>query len=152
MYVLGFLLGVVVVLFTRIRLLYYVRPEWGGGLADFFISALVIGSGTEGVNTFLKLLSYVKDSQNPLYQSPDISVSIQPSDVSVASGGTVKFYALVSNTTNKIVRWDVVQGTTGGTIDSTGLYTAPAAVGTYQVRVISDVDPEKMSYATIHVP
>jgi len=151
MYVLGFLLGVVVVLFTRIRLLYYVRPEWGGGLADFFISALVIGSGTEGVNTFLKLLSYVKDSQNPLYKSPDISVSIQPSDVPVASGGTVKFYALVSNTTNKTVRWDVVQGATGGTIDSTGLYTAPAAVGTYQVRAISDVDPEKMNSATIHV-
>jgi hypothetical protein len=48
MYVLGFLLGVVVVLFTRIRLLYYVRPEWGGGLADFFYFGVSYRFGNRG--------------------------------------------------------------------------------------------------------
>lgn len=61
-----------------------------------------------------------------------VSVTVAPSTATVALNTTQQFTATVKGTTNTAVSWFVnsVQGgnLTYGTIDSTGLYTAPATV------------------------
>ena len=61
---LSFALGVVTVLLTGIRLLKLLRPEYSG-LGDILVTGLVLGTGTEAVNTVLKFLGYLKDAQKP---------------------------------------------------------------------------------------
>src|SRR5206468_880250 len=58
-----------------------------------------------------------------------VSVTISPILATVAAGGTQQFSAVVQNTSNTAVTWQV-NGVTGGnatvgTISSSGLYTAP---------------------------
>jgi len=61
-----------------------------------------------------------------------VTVSVSPSSHSMRVGATKTFYASVSGATNKTVTWQVngVAGgnATVGTISTSGLYTAPAAV------------------------
>ncbi len=60
------------------------------------------------------------------------SITVTPATVNVQEGATAAFTANVMNSSNTAVTWQVngVTGgnTTVGTIDSTGLYTAPAAI------------------------
>src|SRR5207249_2880690 len=61
-----------------------------------------------------------------------VSVTISPILATVAAGGTQQFSAVVQNTSNTAVTWQV-NGVTGGnatvgTISSSGLYTAPGVV------------------------
>ena len=51
-----------------------------------------------------------------------VSVSISPTTSTVVSSGTVQFSAAVANSSNTSVTWSA----SAGTIDSAGLYTAPA--------------------------
>jgi hypothetical protein len=87
-----------------------------------------------------------------------VVVSITPSniDLQVGPGHTGQFSAMVTNTTNTAVTWQV-QGITGGdattvgAISSSGLYTAPNAVPTTNPVVISAVsaaDPTVSGTAT----
>ncbi len=144
---LSFSLGAITAGLSGVRLLYYVRPEWGGSIADFLVTALVIGTGTEAVNIVLKFMGYVKDAQKP-----DLEISVVPNTITVAKEATFQFRADVKHAANKSVEWKVLHGN-GGTIDPTnGLYTAPSSAGTYQVMAISKADPAKYAVATITVP
>jgi len=105
-----------------------------------------MGTGTEAVNTVLKFMGYVKDAQKP-----DVEISIVPNTVTVAKGQTLQFRAEVKHSANKLVEWKVLHGN-GGTIDSSGLYTAPGNGGTFQVMAISKADPTKQAVATVTVP
>src|SRR5260370_40038678 len=100
-------------------------------------------------------------SNNPSSNQPSsaIRVSISPSSATVAPTLTKQFSATVSNSSNAAVTWQV-NGTTGGnatfgTIDGTGLYTAPAtapnARGTVVVEAVSVADPTKMAGATVGI-
>jgi hypothetical protein len=152
MYLLGFILGLFVVGLTGIKLLYYVRSEWGGGVTDIVVTALVIGSGSEATNTVLKLFGYLKDSQNPAWKFLETSITIIPPEKTVPSQGTYQFEADVKNVEDKSVSWDVVEGEAGGTIDQSGLYTGPGAPGgPYRVRAISNADRGKQAVATVRV-
>jgi hypothetical protein len=143
---LSFLFGMVTVLLTGIRLLIYLNKDWSGPI-DVVVTSLVVGSGTEAVNTVLKFLGYVKDAQKPI---TDVEVAIIPSTVTVSRGNTVQFRADVKNTTNGEADWQVLQGN-GGSISSSGLYTAPPAAGTFQIIAISKADPTKSALATVTV-
>ena len=56
-------------------------------------------------------------------------VIVTPSGIGqVWQGTTVQFTAAVMGQGNQAVTWTVHEGSAGGTIDSTGLYTAPANV------------------------
>lgn len=144
---LSFFLGAITAYLSHVRLLVYVKPEWGGNIADFLVTALVIGTGTEAVNIVLKFMGYVKDAQKP-----DLEVSVVPNAVPVAKGATFQFRADVKHAANKSVEWKVLHGN-GGTIDSTtGLYTAPNSAGTFQVMAVSKADPTKFAIATVTVP
>src|ERR1700693_2931620 len=81
-------------------------------------------------------------------------ISVTPTSTSVPVLGTKKFTAAVANTSNPAVTWQV-NGTTGGepthgTIDATGLYTAPSAIpspSAVTIAAISQAQPTKMATA-----
>jgi len=67
------------------------------------------------------------------------------------AGATQSFMATVSGTTNTGVTWSV-QESFGGTINSTGLYTAPPDTwGTFHVVATSQANPTSMGIATVAV-
>jgi hypothetical protein len=76
-----------------------------------------------------------------------VSVSITPTTASLPTGGTQQFTASVTGSTNTAVTWTA----TGGTVSSTGLYTAPATAGTYTVKATSVADTTKSASATVTV-
>src|SRR3954454_9069660 len=76
-----------------------------------------------------------------------VAVSVTPGSASVQTGGTQQFTATVTGSTNTAVTWSA----TGGTIASSGLFTAPATAGTYSVKVTSVADSTKSASATVTV-
>src|SRR5438270_8931732 len=76
----------------------------------------------------------------------------------VAAGGTQQFTAMVQNTSNTAVTWQV-NGMTGGnatvgTISSSGLYTAPGVVpnpATVTVTAVSQADATKSASAQVTI-
>jgi hypothetical protein len=50
-----------------------------------------------------------------------------------------------------MAEWALEEGAAGGTITSTGLYTAPSGVGTYHMTATSVADPSKSATSTVSV-
>jgi hypothetical protein len=92
-------------------------------------------------------------SAPPTSPSPQlINVSVTPNSVTVLHGATQSFAALVTGTTNTAVMWSV-QESSGGTIDSTGLYTAPQdGEGTFHVLATSRASSGSVGIAAVVVP
>lgn len=86
-----------------------------------------------------------------------IAVSISPSSATLATNATQQFTASVTGTANAAVTWQVNNVTGGnattGTINSSGLYTAPAAVpgSSVSVRAVSQADATKSASATVTI-
>jgi hypothetical protein len=90
--------------------------------------------------------------------TPLVKVTVSPNNVGVETNHTQQFTATVVNTTNTAVTWQVsgVNGgnSTFGTIDGSGLYTAPASVPvppTVTVTAISVADPTKSDSASVTI-
>ena len=84
------------------------------------------------------------------------SVTVSPAMPSVAIGSSVQFQAAVTGLTNTAVTWSAggVAGgnTTAGTISSTGLYTAPAALpGQNPVQIVATSVASSKTKATTYV-
>lgn len=79
-----------------------------------------------------------------------VAVDVQPSSANVPPGGTAKFAAAVTGSADTGVTWSVVESG-GGAVDTTGLYTAPAAGGTFHVRAASRADPTAIATAQVVV-
>jgi len=62
---------------------------------------------------------------------------ILPSSASLPPGASQAFTAQVSGVANPAVTWNVMEGTAGGSITATGLYTAPPAPGVYHIGAVS---------------
>lgn len=79
---------------------------------------------------------------------PQETVTLTPKQVTLASGTQQQFTA--TTLLNKGVNWTA----TGGTISTTGLYTAPATPGTYTVRATSTTDATRYAeaIATVQQP
>ncbi len=143
----SFVFGVMVVASTGIRLLNILADKYGG-IGDFLITALVVGAGTEAVNTVVKFFAYVKDAQKPL-PGAEVSIAVVPESLKV--GTTFHFRAVVKNGTSQDVTWAVLHGA-GGDIDAnTGLYIAPSTPGRYLIQATSRTDPTKFATATVNV-
>src|SRR6476469_4677165 len=76
-----------------------------------------------------------------------VSVAVSPTSASIQTGSQQQFSASVSGTTNTAVTWT----TSGGTVTTTGLYTAPPSAGTYTVTATSVADTTKSAAATVTV-
>ena len=76
------------------------------------------------------------------------SISVSPSTANVSTGGTKQFSASVQGTvTDTSVMWTAALGT----INSSGLYTAPAKAGTDTVTATSNAQSTKSASATVTV-
>ena len=71
--------------------------------------------------------------------------------VQVDQGATLQFAASVSGTSNTAVNWSVQEGAAGGSITSTGFYTAPNVAGIFHVVATSQADSSKFATATVTV-
>ena len=80
-----------------------------------------------------------------------VIITVAPQTVVVRQSATQAFTTTVQNTTNTAVQWSVQEGIAGGTITGAGLYTAPAAPGTYHVQVKREDFPEVSATATVTV-
>jgi beta-glucanase (GH16 family) len=79
--------------------------------------------------------------------STQLIVSISPSAAIIQVNSTQQFTATVVGSSNQAVVWT----TDGGSISTTGLYTAPSSVGTYHVTATSTVDNTTAATATVSV-
>lgn len=74
---------------------------------------------------------------------PQVAVSISPASVSVQPGGSQQFAAAVVNTANTAVIWEVngvIGGSpTTGTITASGVYTAPTAIPSPAIVIVTAV-------------
>src|SRR6516164_1334482 len=84
------------------------------------------------------------------YQS-STSLIVAPSSASVYQGGTVQFQAQVLGQSNQVVTWSLQDNF--GTIDTTGLYTAPKDRygGPEIVTATSQADPHAKGTAAVTV-
>jgi hypothetical protein len=81
--------------------------------------------------------------QVTIMMPPPVTVQISPRDQNVNVGATLQFTAAVQNTNDTVVQWKVngIAGgnSTVGTISSSGLFTAPAAVPSPALETITAV-------------
>jgi RHS repeat-associated protein len=78
-----------------------------------------------------------------------VTVSVSPTTASLYAGQTQQFSATVTNAASTAVTWSV---SGGGTINSSGLYTAPASVTSQQtvtITAISQAEPTVSASATV---
>ena len=88
----------------------------------------------------------------PSPPAPVISVTVTPSSITVLRDATQAFTAKVTGTTNTAVTWSVEESS-GGTIDSAGLYTPPQnGAGTFHVIATSQANSAAGSEAVVIVP
>jgi len=81
-------------------------------------------------------------------------VTIAPQVASTTPNGSLTFVATVTGLSggqSSAVQWNVQEGTTGGTIDGSGHYTAPGSTGTFHVVATSVADSSKSATATVTV-
>jgi len=79
-----------------------------------------------------------------------IAITISPNDLSLFTEHTQQFTAVVTGTPNQAVTWSV-QEAGGGSVTTSGFYTAPTTQGTFHVVATSVVDPTKKATATVRV-
>jgi hypothetical protein len=79
-----------------------------------------------------------------------VAVTISPSPGSLRSCRSLTLTATVTGTSDRSVTWSV-QETAGGTVSSTGVYTAPSSAGTYHVVATSRAVPTASAIATMNV-
>jgi hypothetical protein len=80
---------------------------------------------------------------------PPVSISLTPGATALSVGQSQQFTAVVSNASNTAVAWSIQEGTAGGTITASGVYTAPMKAGTYHVVAASAADAAKSASAAI---
>jgi len=80
-------------------------------------------------------------------QPTQLLISVSPSTASLSPGGQKQFTASVSGSSNTAVTWT----TSGGTVTSGGLYTAPSSVGTYTITATSAADSTKSASGVVTV-
>lgn len=80
----------------------------------------------------------------------NVAIEVHPNTATLGVGGTAQFAAVVTGTVNTAVTWQVTE-TSGGNVSASGLYTAPAAAGTYHVVAVSAADGTRTATATVTV-
>ena len=80
-----------------------------------------------------------------------VAVSVNPSGTTVAAGSSAAFAATVTGTTNVAVTWSVAEGASCGTVNASGLYSAPTTGATCHVVATSQADTTRSATATVTV-
>lgn len=112
---------------------------------------LPVSSGKNLVAVAVLSLAVATFAGPPLAAASGISVSVSPASVTLPAGANLTFDASVAGTSNSAVSWSVSEGANGGTISSTGAYTATQTVGTYHVVATSQADSSASGTAVVRV-
>jgi len=80
-----------------------------------------------------------------------VGIAILPAAVTAAPGGTAQFTVQVTGAPDTSATWSIQEGASGGTVSSTGLYTAPAGGGPFHVVATSSADATKAATASVTV-
>lgn len=78
-----------------------------------------------------------------------VAVTVAPTTGSIGVNATLQVTPTVIGSTNTAVTWSVVSG--GGSVNGSGLYTAPATATTADVRATSTADTNRFADCTITV-
>lgn len=78
-----------------------------------------------------------------------VTIQIAPGTATLQVGQSATFVATVTNASTSAVTWSIKEGAAGGTLTSSGLYTAPMKAGAYHVIATSVADPTQMASAAI---
>jgi len=79
--------------------------------------------------------------------APSVSITVAPTSAAVQPGQTRQFTATVTGSSNTAVTWSA----TGGTISTSGLYTAGQNTGSFAVTATSVADTSKSATATVQI-
>ncbi len=128
-----------------------VAESGGGTVSSTGVYTAPLTSGTYTVTATSGKGKALGRSKVTVSPTPVPTVSISPTAPTVAAGGRVAFSATVTGTTSTAVTWSVREASGCGSIDATGLYTAPAAGATCHVDVASVEAPSATASATVTV-
>jgi len=95
--------------------------------------------------------SFPAQAYNDAFDFCRLAVAVDPTAAALQPGGTQQFSAVVSNLVNPAVNKGVTWTASGGTVSSTGFYTAPSQPGTYTVTATSTHNPARKSSAQVTV-
>ncbi|MBZ5619798.1 MAG: Ig-like domain-containing protein, partial [Acidobacteriia bacterium] len=115
-------------------------------------SGLFTAGSTAGSN-FIVTATSVADSTKAasahvtIQPAQTVQVSVSPANVTLQPGGTQQFTATVTGSSNTAVTWTA----TGGTISSSGLYTAGQSTGNCAVTAMSVADTSKSATAAVQI-
>jgi hypothetical protein len=76
------------------------------------------------------------------------AATVSPALVTLGPKGAQQFVATM-NGNNADATWEIEEGSNGGSITSSGLYTVPSHVGTFHVIATFVADPSKSAVATV---
>jgi len=108
------------------------------------VQAALVLSVTLCVSSCASILGASSGSQNT-QPTPSIAVSISPASARISPAGTVQFTARVSGTSNVGVTWSAV----GGSISSSGLFTATSGASSATITATSLASPASSASAPI---
>jgi fibronectin type 3 domain-containing protein len=122
---------------------------WSGTGGTISTSGLYTAPNTPGTYTLTatSVADSTKSASATVTVSAPVNVTISPTSTSVQTGTTQQFTATVTGSSNTSVTWSA----TGGTVTTSGLYTAPSTAGTYTVTATSVADPTKSASAAVTV-
>jgi hypothetical protein len=82
---------------------------------------------------------------------PPVAISLNQTAVTIDVGNQFTFIANVTGTVNTAVSWAIQESAPGGSITSSGIYTAPGTHGTFHVIATSQADTTQQLTATVTV-
>jgi Kelch motif len=126
------------------------RKHLSSSMIVFALSLGLLFLPTGCGNPSTSATPFASSPSNPSVPS-SVSVAINPLTATVAEGGSLSFVATVKGAANAGVTWSVQEGTTGGSITSSGVYTAPNRLGTYHVVATSVADATASASAAVTI-
>jgi len=107
------------------------------------------GTGLGGSITVVITASAGNATQTNQFTLQIISITISPNALTLYTGHTQPFTAVVTGG-DQTVTWSV-QEAGGGSVTTSGFYTAPTTQGTFHVVATSTEDPSKQASATVRI-
>jgi len=112
-----------------------VMPEWSAAGGSIDANGRYTAPATAGQYEVMAVLGSLADTAAITVSSATLSrIEVIPTSVSVAPGASVTFQAVGIDSNSDTVPVSVFWSASGGTIDQTGNWTAPAATGTYDIQ------------------
>lgn len=122
----------------------------GGSITAGGVYTAPTATGTYHVTATLQANAAVSDTATVTVTAPVVTVVIAPTVRTLEPNAQYQFSATVGGTANTAVTWSVDENN-GGSVTSTGVYTAPNTAGTYHVRATSQASNTATATATVTV-